>query len=208
MEKRNLTDQDFYQQACAYFYYHAEQRTTMINYFIAVFAACIALYGSLLEKFPLACLLVGIFLEAVSILFYKIDVRNKFDVKMSQHVICQYEEDYGVDKPEKDFSLGVFSDEDNVFIYYDRAFRKKNKKYQALQAAYKKNKDKEALKEAIREVADADPNVSFRAVAESLGKPPIAHLSTCIQLLYFMCMVISGLAILFAGGVVIASFLV
>ena len=35
MDKKNLTDADFYQQACSYFYYHAEQRTTMINYFIA-----------------------------------------------------------------------------------------------------------------------------------------------------------------------------
>ena len=200
--KKNLTDKEFYQQACAYFYYHAEQRTTMINYFIAVFAACIALYGSLLEKFPLACLLVGIFLEVVSVLFYKIDLRNKFDVKMSQHVICQFEENYGVNKPDGDFSLGVFSDEDNVFLYYDRAERKRNKKYQALQEAYKKNKDKSAHQEAISELVKEDPNISARALADSLGKPPIAHLSSCIQALYFMCMTISGLAIFFAAIVV------
>ena len=49
MDKKNLTDSDFYQQACSYFYYHAEQRTTMINYFVAIFAAAIALYGTLLS---------------------------------------------------------------------------------------------------------------------------------------------------------------
>ena len=83
-EKKCLTDQDFYQQACAYFYYHAEQRTTMINYFIAVFAACIALYGSLLEKYTLASMLIAVFLLVVSVLFFMIDLRNKFDVKESQ----------------------------------------------------------------------------------------------------------------------------
>ena len=54
IETRDLTDRDFYEQACSYFYYHAEQRTTMINYFIAVFAAGLALYGSLIEKYPTA----------------------------------------------------------------------------------------------------------------------------------------------------------
>ena len=47
-EKSCLTDRDFYEQACEYFYYHAGQRTTMINYFIAVFGAFLAVYGALI----------------------------------------------------------------------------------------------------------------------------------------------------------------
>ena len=77
-EKHDLTDRDFYQQACAYFYYHAEQRTTMINYFIAVFAACLALYGSLLAKYPLASIFVAGFLLIVSIIFYAIDYGENY----------------------------------------------------------------------------------------------------------------------------------
>lgn len=80
METRDLTDKDFYDQACSYFYYHAEQRTTMINYFIAVFAAGLALYGSMLEKYPFASMFVSIFMFVVSLLFHLIDLRNRFDV--------------------------------------------------------------------------------------------------------------------------------
>ena len=80
METRDLTDKDFYDQACSYFYYHAEQRTTMINYFIAVFAAGLALYGSMLEKYPFASMFVAIFMFVVSLLFHLIDLRNRFDV--------------------------------------------------------------------------------------------------------------------------------
>ena len=64
--RKNLTDKDFYTQACEYFYYHAGQRTTMIQYIIAVFGASIALYGSLLKDYPLASLLISAFLLLVS----------------------------------------------------------------------------------------------------------------------------------------------
>ena len=69
IETRDLTDRDFYQQACSYFYYHAEQRTTMINYFIAVFAAGLALFGSLIEEYPLASVLIAGFMFVVALLF-------------------------------------------------------------------------------------------------------------------------------------------
>jgi len=98
MDHKNLTDADFYQQACSYFYYHAEQRTTMINFFIAVFAAAIALYGTLLSEYTWVSVLVAVFMTIVSIIFYFIDLRNRFDVKESQNVIEQFERDYGMDK--------------------------------------------------------------------------------------------------------------
>ena len=98
IETRDLTDRDFYQQACSYFYYHAEQRTTMINYFIAVFAAGLALFGSLIEDYPLASVLIAGFMFVVALLFHLIDLRNRFDVKQSQCVIAQFEHDYSIDK--------------------------------------------------------------------------------------------------------------
>ena len=119
--EKDLSDKDFYLQACEYFYYHAEQRTTMINYFIAVFAACIALYGSLIDEYSLASTLIAVFLFFVSVLFYCIDLRNRFDVKQSQSVIAQIERDYGVHKPYENgglYAYGVFSNEDNTFKYY------------------------------------------------------------------------------------------
>lgn len=46
MEENKLTQKDLYDKAYAYFEYHAGQRMNMLNYFIAVFGACVALYGS------------------------------------------------------------------------------------------------------------------------------------------------------------------
>ena len=88
---KTLTDVDFYAQACSYFYYHAGQRTTMINYFIAVYGALIALYGAMLASYTLASVLTAFFMGLVSWIFYMIDIRNKFDVKESQNVIEQIE---------------------------------------------------------------------------------------------------------------------
>ena len=135
METRDLTDKDFYDQACSYFYYHAEQRTTMINYFIAVFAAGLALYGSMLEKYPFASMFVAIFMFVVSLLFHLIDLRNRFDVKQSQCVIAQIEHDYSVDilrEKEDKYVYGVFSNEDNIFKYYGFSKRKKDTEYKKL----------------------------------------------------------------------------
>ena len=50
--ERTLTDSDFYTQACSYFYYHAGQRTTMINFFIAVFGALSAPVPSAQGRLP------------------------------------------------------------------------------------------------------------------------------------------------------------
>ena len=92
-ENKNLTDKDFYDQACSYFYYHAGQRTTMINYFIAAFGAFLALYGALIKDYTLASMLIAVFMGVVSAIFLMIDLRNKFDVKKSENVIRQIERD-------------------------------------------------------------------------------------------------------------------
>ena len=71
-EEKTLRDKDFYEQACSYFYYHAGQRTTMINFFIAVFGAFIALYGALISTFTLASMLIAVFMGIVSAIFFMI----------------------------------------------------------------------------------------------------------------------------------------
>ena len=140
---KDLTDKDFYQQACEYFYYHAEQRTTMINYFIAVFGAGIALYGNVIGKNPVTGVLISGFLLLISVLFCSIDLRNRFDVKHSQCVIAQIEHDYGMDLlrgEDAEYVYGVFSNEDNTFKYYGREHRKEeeNKEYRRLRKFYKR----------------------------------------------------------------------
>ena len=106
MDKKDLNSKDFYEQACAYFYYHAGQRTTMINYFIAAFGAFIALYGALISTYTIASMLIAVFMGIVSAIFFMIDLRNKFDVKKSENVIRQIERDHGVDKPIGDYPFG------------------------------------------------------------------------------------------------------
>ncbi len=202
-EQRDLTDKDFYAQACSYFYYHAEQRTTMINFFIAVFAAAIALYGSLIKDYTLASMLIAVFLLVVSVLFFMIDLRNRFDVKESQSVICQFERDYGIDTPRGQHAYGVFSNEDNVFKYYGyRARKRLGAPYRALTRDYKKaQRGKLSAEELARRIdafAESDPTASREAIAQSLGKRPIITLSFSIKMLYVVCMVISVLAFLLA----------
>lgn len=201
METRDLTDKDFYDQACSYFYYHAEQRTTMINYFIAVFAAGLALYGSMLEKYPFASMFVSIFMFVVSLLFHLIDLRNRFDVKQSQCVIAQIEHDYSVDVlREKDdkYVYGVFSNEDNIFKYYGFSKRKKNKEYRELRASYKawqKNVSNETLKNIFDAKKDTfmknNNTVSYDELEASFNSRSVITLSWSIKSLYYVCMFIS-----------------
>lgn len=201
-ERKNLTDSDFYSQACSYFYYHAEQRTTMINFYIAVFAACIALYGALLETFTIASLLVSVFLLIVSILFFLIDLRNKFDVKQSQSVICQIEKDYGKDEVLDKTAYGVFNNEDNTFLFYKAKFRKNDKEYKELLKLYKSSKKHPLKSKELEEKLNAycaNKNcVSVETVRESLKHSPIVSLSNCIKALYLVCSAISVLAFGFA----------
>ena len=154
-KKTALTDKDFYEQACSYFYYHAEQRTTMLNFFIAVFGASVALYGTLLSSFALASVMIAVFMELCTIIFFMIDSRNRFDVKKSENVIRQIERDYGVDKPLDAYPYGVFSNETNIFKYYGISQRKQRKKELcALRVQYKSFMKglitKEALDKAVR----------------------------------------------------------
>jgi hypothetical protein len=202
MDKKNLTDADFYQQACSYFYYHAEQRTTMINFFIAVFAASIALYGTLLSQYAWVSVLVAVFITIVSIIFYFIDLRNRFDVKESQNVIEQFERDYGMNKVRDRYAYGVFSNEANVYRCYGYHQRREGS-YKKLLKAYKKHMSDrltlEAFNTAKEEYLQENENVSEYELMKSLKSGSIISLSYCIKILYIVCITISFLAIILAA---------
>ena len=193
------TEKDLYDQACAYFYYHAEQRTTMINFYIAVFGACIALYGSLLASYVLASLLVSVFLFFVSIIFFMIDLRNRFDVKQSQSVICQIEQDCDFDKPKGAYAYGVFSNEENLYKLYDLKCRRKSAEYKRLKKAHAAHlRGEHSDYEALLASYAAKASVSEKELEASLSSRPIVRLSFCIKWLYFGCGGISILAFVFA----------
>lgn len=190
-------DKEFYDKAFSYFTYHAEQRTTMINFFIAVFGACVALYGSLLMEIPIACVLISAFLLIISILFYLIDIRNKLDVKQSQSVICAFEEKYNVSSSKEHAAFGVFSNEDNVFSVYDSAFRRTNTDYKNLRRSRKKLSEQE-LDQKINEFLEKYPTLNEKDVKSSLFNPAVPHLSSCIKFLYGICMAISVIGLISA----------
>ena len=202
MDKKDLNTKNFYDQACAYFYYHAGQRTTMINYFIAAFGAFIALYGALISVYTIASMLIAVFMGIVSMIFFMIDLRNKFDVKKSENVIRQIERDHGVDKPVGDYPYGVFSNETNTYKYYNLKARRSGNEYSKLRKLAKlvaKGKaDESELDARIIAFVESDPTVSYHEVKDSLNQETIISLSFCIKLLYILCMVISALAFAFA----------
>ena len=207
MDKKNLTDADFYQQACSYFYYHAEQRTTMINFFIAVFAAAIALYGTLLSQYTWVSMLVAVFMTIVSLIFYFIDLRNRFDVKESQNVIEQIERDYEMDKVHDKYAYGVFSNEANVFRCYGYKQRR-NGAYKKLRKSYKKYLSDRLTKEAFdaskAEYLRENEGVSEYELMKSLKSNSMMALSYCIKVLYIVCMVISVSAVVLAAVLALA----
>lgn len=192
-----MDDKDFYDKAFSYFTYHAEQRTTMINFFIAVFGACVALYGSLIMQSPIACVLISIFLLIVSIIFYFIDVRNKLDVKQSQSVLCAFEEKYNVTSSKEHAAFGVFSNEENVFSVYDRKFRKSDPDYIQLKHNIKKLSKTELDKE-VKKFAEKHQSLNPNDVKASLYQRSIPHLSSCIKFLYFVCIGISIIGLIAA----------
>lgn len=202
-----LTDRDFFDQACAYFYYHAGQRMNMINYFIAVFGAALALYGSLLSVYTIASVMIAVFLVIISLLFYFIDLRNRFDVKESQRVIEQFERKYGYHIPKGSHAYGVFSNENSVFRYYGRSARReivaeRGEEYRALVRAKKKNDSK--LPEMVKAFLEKDGSVSEKVLIESLDQRPLFTLSGCIRVMYLLSTVIgiigAALAIAITAG--------
>lgn len=201
-KNKEINDSEFYKQACSYFYYHAEQRTTMINFYIAVFAACIALYGSLLTVFPIASVLVAVFISIVSFLFFMIDLRNRFDVKQSQSVIAQIERDNSADVVKNDYAYGVFSNEDSIYKFYKSNYRRNNKEYKALMRAYKMLRkykiSEEEFDRQLNDFAKKEGSASATAIKKSLNSGAIFSLSSCIKALYILCGTISVLAFVFA----------
>lgn len=206
--ERNLSDQDFYDKAYSYFSYHAGQRTNMINYFIGVFGAAVALYGALIQ-YPVAGICISGFMLAVSVLFLLIDIRTKFDIKHSEKVLCQIEQDYGVDRADKAYPYGVFSNESNNFQYYDYGYRKeRGKEWTDLKADYRKFKKGQMTWEELEqkiEVFMGEDKVPVKEVLDSLGQLPIAHLSTSITWLYRICILVSAVALCFAVYLLITA---
>lgn len=215
-ETKNLTDKDFYQQACSYFYYHAEQRTTMINYFTAVFGACVALYGSLIATQPLASVLISVFLLIIAFLFYSIDLRNRFDVKQSQCVIAQIERDYRMDllrHEYSDYAYGVFSNEDNTFKYYglEKRLSKGETEYRKLRRLHKmikflkfirvkKNfilKKENDFQERVKSYLKNEKTISKDEFISSMNSNSILSLSRSIKFMYYLCMIMSIGGIIF-----------
>lgn len=198
---RNLSDKDFYDKAYSYFSYHAGQRTNMINYFIGVFGAAVALYGALLE-YPAACVCISGFMLAVSVLFLLIDIRTKFDIKHSEKVLCQMERDYGIARGGKEYPYGVFSNEANIFQYYDHGYRKaRGEDWKNLKADYQRFKKGKLTREELEqkiEVFMGEDLVPVKEVLDSLDQLPIAHLSTSITWLYRICILVSAVALCFA----------
>lgn len=200
--EQNLTDQDLYDKAYSYFSYHAGQRTNMINYFIGVFGAAVALYGALLQ-YPAACICISGFMLAVSVLFLLIDIRTKFDIKHSEKVLCQFEKNYGVSRADhREYPLGAFSNESNVFQYFDYGYRKeRGEDWKNLKADYKKFKKGRLTREKMDEkivTFMGEEKVPVKEIYEALGQMPIAHLSTSITWLYRVCILVSVIAFFFA----------
>ena len=198
-----LTKKDAYAQACEYFYYHAGQRTTMMNFFIAVFGALLTLYSTLLSVQPMVGIISSVFMGIISLLFYMIDLRNRFDVKKSECVIRQIERDHSFDRPVGEYPYGVFSNETNTYKHYDLLRRFKNRKERsALRRLYKQALRDDAsawmLEQRLQAIAAEDPTVSVHELKESLHSEGILSLSSLIKVLYLLCLFLSILAFVFA----------
>lgn len=206
----NLSERDFYAQACEYFRYHAGQRTTMINYYIVVLGACLTLYGSFIASAPIASGLIAVFMLIVSVLFYHMDLRTKFDVKQSQNVICEFEQRYGVDKIHRKYALGVFSNEDLIFALYDDEFHN-NPTFCALRAQllqlqlHPSDTLQTEFDAAFDAFAAEHPQYNKDVLKGSLTAKKIPHLSDSIRQLFFICMAASVVGILAALAVFIFS---
>lgn len=202
----NLTEQDFYNQACEYFRYHAEQRTTMINYYIVVLGACLTIYGNFISSAPFACILIAGFMLIVSILFYNMDLRTKFDVKQSQNVICEFERRYQVNTTHKKYALGVFSNEDLMFALYDDDFHN-DPEFQALRKLSHKPDSKATFDTKFSEFAAKHTEYNPEILRKSITDKKIPHLSTSIRNLFYICMAASGLGIIAATVIFVISLL-
>ncbi len=201
-----LSEKDFYDKAYSYFQYHAEQRTTMLNFYIGLFGSGVALYGGLIATSAVACILIAGFLLLISLIFYTIDIRTKFDVKQSQEVLCEFEQTYQANIAHNNCAYGVFSNEDNTFELYDYKFRKNHPDYQQLRKLYKNAKtpeERELLTQKIKQFQEKHPTLSEKNIRDSLKQGCIPHLSTALRYLYYICMAVSVIGLLAA---LLASF--
>ena len=142
------------------------------------------------------------FMLAVSVLFLLIDIRTKFDIKHSEKVLCQFEKNYGVDRAGLDYPLGAFSNESNIFQYFDYGYRKeRGEDWKNLKIAYKEFKKGKLTRMEMDEKIIAfmgDDPIPVKEVYAALQELPIAHLSTSITWLYRICIAVSVIAFFFA----------
>jgi hypothetical protein len=75
-----------------WFKYHAEQRMTMIRYYLIIIGICITVYFSALKYMPAASIGVSIFAIIVSILFGILDVRTSRLVKIGEQLLAKEQE--------------------------------------------------------------------------------------------------------------------
>ncbi len=203
---KKLTIVNFYEQACKYFFYHAEQRTKMIQYFVAVFAAALALYGTLLEKYPIASAFVALFQIVVSIVFYFIDKRNKFLVEESENVIKQIEKDNGVDVPIGKYAYGVFSNEENIYNFYNICQNKKNNKVKEISDMCDNGYCDKDIKEKFKKEFPNSGEISVFEMKKGLKGKKVLSFSRCVKWLYNICTGISVIAVIIAVLIVFKVF--
>jgi hypothetical protein len=82
------TMNDFrYEYAWSWFAYHAEQRTSMFNYFLAAASLLAAGYAASIYEHPKAAIAIGVVGALVSISFVLIDKRNDALVRRGERVL-------------------------------------------------------------------------------------------------------------------------
>jgi hypothetical protein len=92
MQADRMIDSNEAANALAYgfkwFEYHANQRITTFNYYLAVYSGLAAAYGFLLkEKILAGSMLVSLLMLLMSILFWQLDIRNRQLIDIGESII-------------------------------------------------------------------------------------------------------------------------
>jgi hypothetical protein len=90
-----------FDHAWKYFEIHAAQRMSIFNFFIILFGSVSAALAATLEssnKFPIVGIIFGLLLVVLSFVFWKLDRRTSFLIKLAESVLISVEEE---ELPEK-----------------------------------------------------------------------------------------------------------
>lgn len=95
--KNKISEKDAYNTAWEYFKFHAQQRLTYLNYFIAFSVALTSAQIGILSA-NIGLQYIGIFIGIAQIflafIFIKIDKRNTFLTKLSENILREFEKFY------------------------------------------------------------------------------------------------------------------